>query len=801
MVMFIWTMLNKFMWKDKINENSESETELLEKKTNLKNNLALALDENIETPKASFSSTRWWSEEKDYEYILTHAQPTDGWLWYRENLLKWLTEYQKEWFVWILREAIELKDDELIRFVIKSLFRYLWIQMLTWLTNQEIDQVVNSLDSFKSPFIVPVEKLWDSSDYLMNQSTWVTNAFKDLALQQVTTMLSVITKRNNLASFEKAIDDKSKWISYKFKTVDWKEKLVKYENWKIAEEQGNRPKLTFVVTQTSTSWDTWPAWMAWIEGNPFALNVVCYPHNQATRAQALQMEEGRWDNVTAIAVKEAFTRIQEKMKECNTPEFKWELQEIIEKKFRSLRKKYWFDIEVTSWSFNSVNQARIDAQSIYQFATSLIWEAIYPDKIKWKETKITPTGNFWHWLWSIYANTGWDIVLSTNDNDAIYNLIKNWRYVMATSEVDSPSVSMIIRYWSNVERLIRMISSSERCRELMTKFEGDWKILEIWEKYLNTNEPNLPKFIEETKKLSIYKDVDVSLRRLLALVEDHPDNIEEIKNTYNYFKTNDAWFKLTEEEHQKIKDLKINSYKVSITDELQTIRNTWLKYNRLICPHTANALCTSQKYRDDPENEDKKNNPILISETASPWKFLASIATALTCEDQSKMEWEYRELRKFETSKKWVEKLLKIIKKAYKDNWIKFDESIIPDNLARIYESSFEVDKVVSADEFGQKTLDFTEKYAHNFVNQVEDLPGEKLIEYMNKYLNYWVKNNDFRALYDRSKLGFIEEVENMLKLPEVISNQEDKNKIKLLLNEVRNIFNLDSWELEIEDL
>jgi hypothetical protein len=56
------------------------------------------------------------------------------------------------------------------------------------------------------------------------------------------------------------------------------------------------------------------------------------------------------------------------MKACNNIDFKQKLQEILEEKFRTLREKYGFDIDVSSGSFNSVNIGRIDAQSIYHSA-------------------------------------------------------------------------------------------------------------------------------------------------------------------------------------------------------------------------------------------------------------------------------------------------------------------------------------------------------------------------------------------------------------------------------------------------
>ncbi len=193
----------------------------------------------------------------------------------------------------------------------------------------------------------------------MNETTWPTDAFKDLALQQIPTMLSIITRRKNTEAVKQALENEKNGITYKFEQVGGKEKLVKYINNNEApeEEQGNRPKISIVITQTSTSGDTWPAGWAWIQGKDFVANIIWFPSHEATQWQIGQMKNLEW-NVTSIAFEEAFTKIQEQMKACNNIDFKQKLQEILEKKFRNLREKYGFDIDVSSGSFNSVNIGR-----------------------------------------------------------------------------------------------------------------------------------------------------------------------------------------------------------------------------------------------------------------------------------------------------------------------------------------------------------------------------------------------------------------------------------------------------------
>lgn len=645
---------------EKLNWNNE-ELNNAKDVSRLQSKLKMIFQEkNPENPKSHFTSTRWWNEQqRDYEYALSHAQPENKWLWYREVFTeKLMTKEQQNEFIQVLRDAIELKNYELVQEIVKTAFRYLWTKMWTWLSNEEIEEIVNSLDSFSSPFIVPVEKVWEDWIYLINESTWPTDAFKDLALQQVTTMLSVITKKKNNLAIDKALDEKNQWISYEFKTINWEEKLIKYKNWVEEKEQWNRPKISIVITLTSTSWDTWPAWWAWIEWRDFVANIIWFPAFEATQWQVWQMLNLKW-NVLSVPFKQAFTAIQEDMKKCNNPEFKANLQKILEEKFKELRKEYGFDIEVSSWSFNSVNIWRIDWQSIYHSVALMVAKAQNPE-ITWDVIEVIPSWNFWHTTGALQAKDmmWWidDIIVSTNENDAIYKLIKTWEYKMAETEISCPSVSMIIRYGSNVERLLRMITSPERCAELMEKFEN-------W------------------------------------------------------------WIKLTKEEHQKLKDLWLKTYKVNIDWELATIRDLWLNHDRLICPHTANAYHASIQHK--LTYPDVKNT-ILVSETASPWKFLAATAVALTYDFPKKMAFEYEKLRKIENTNEWKEKLLKMITDAYAKHWKIFDENMIPQDLREIYKKWINMWEVQDSKDFWDLTLKFVDNIWDMFTQQTKNIINRK---------------------------------------------------------------------------
>lgn len=696
-----------------------------------------------ENPKTILTSTRWNNEKRDYKYALTHAQPEDRWLWYREVFTKKLmSEEQQSKFVWILKEAIKTKDPNFIREVVKTGFRYLWTKMWTWFTHDEIEEIVNSLDSFKNPLIVPVEKLWDEWIYLINESTWPTDAFKDLALQQVTTMLAIITRKKNIKAVKQAIQEKEEWFSYKFvKNIEgWKKELVKYnKNWEKAQEQWNRPKISIVITQTSTSWDTWPAWWKWIELKKFVANIIFFPWLEATQWQIWQMLRLKW-NVISKAINKAFSEIQEKMKNCNTPEFKKELQKRIESKFTKLRNEYGFDIDVSSWSFNSVNIWRIDWQSIYHSLALMIAKAQNPE-INWDVNEAIPSWNFWHTTWVLQAkDMMWWIdktIVSVNENDAIYKLIKTWRYQMALDEISSPSISMIIRYWSNVERNLRKITTPERCSELMRTFEFDWKIIEIWMKYFyNKNDDgkyeekeiiDLEWFEKEIKLIERKENkkfewlYDFFMYNYYTPLNNEKDDIWK-KDKFKELAEN-SWIQLTQEEHQKLKDLWLEAYRVVSALELETIRKVWLKHDRLICPHTANAYYAAEQYKKENPNDTK---PILVSETASPWKFLTSLAVALTYEEKEIMAYEYEKLRKTENTKEWKDELMEMIIQAFKYNSKEFNEEMIPEDLREIYEKWIEDFEMHNPGDINKLTLDWVDNIWWMFVDQVKELIEEE---------------------------------------------------------------------------
>ena len=458
---------------------------------------------------------------------------------------------------------------------------------------------------------------------LIDETQGPTDAFKDLALQQLTAMVASDVERENTLAIARA----------------------------KAGERGQ--KLTFIVTQTSTSGDTGPAGGAGIEGLPYMLNVIGFPAGEATYGQIGQMLRLH-DNVSSIPMTEAFSAIQESMKAGNNESYRAAIQEAIRSALGDIVEQYGMEIVVQAGSFNSVNPARVDGQTIYHVTAALIAEAkgLAPEGID----EVVPSGNFGHALSVVLARRILGeggihtIIASTNENDAIYCLIRDGRYRKADSEVSSPSVSMIIRYGSNVERLLAYVLGTERTREVMDVFESGGEVV------------------------------------------------------------------LSPSELDRIESLGLGTSRVTVAEELGTIRQVWLRRNRLICPHTANAYHSALQLRD---KVGATGRNIFISETASPWKFLAAVATALSCEDESDMPARYAELRHLETTREGVQTLIEMIRTAYVQAGRTFRDDMIPEDLRSIYAEGFTLPPVESASRFAAITVERVQAYADVFAGQV----------------------------------------------------------------------------------
>jgi len=188
-------------------------------------------------------------------------------------------------------------------------------------------------------------------------------------------------------------------------------------------------KINIVV---ATSGDTGAAAIDAIKGKNNVNIFVLHPNNRISSVQRKLMTTGKEKNVFNIAVEGSFDDCQNLVKEMFTDKI--------------------FANEIKMSGVNSINWARIIAQSIYYFYTYFLIED-NKEPINFS----VPTGNFG----DVYAGylakkIGLPInkfVVATNQNDILHRAITNGTYnVENVAETISPS--MDIQIASNFERLI-----------------------------------------------------------------------------------------------------------------------------------------------------------------------------------------------------------------------------------------------------------------------------------------------------------------------------------------------------------
>jgi threonine synthase len=576
-----------------------------------------------------------YNVSEEYQNTLTRSKPDDSWLWFRlPDSIRWcLSKEELNNLEHKVKSAFSLsvEDSGACREIIKEVFVDLWVSLETWFTREQIEDVVSGLDSFSDDLIVPIEELGDNN-YLLNEFYGPTGAFKDIALQMLTYMVSIVVEEQNKASIQKAKEG---------------------ERWQ---------KLRFLVNLTSTSWDTWPASGAGIEWKKFVVNVIGFPAHESTFSQIWQMVALK-DNVLAIPMKESFSDIQSAMVDGNNDEYKAELLSVIQEEFSDLIEKYGFEIEVDSGSFNSINPGRIDGQMVYH--TYWLLQARARGIIKDGEEiiEVVPSGNGGHVYSVLQARLMGKVdgptIVTCNKNDMFYKIFEEGRFKKIESDVHQASVSMIIQYPNNMIRLFSYAFWPIRAKEISdTFFAGKEVVLSVTE------------------------------RKILR------------------------------------EKLKIYCYRIESEEELKTVSKTLLQYGKLVCPHTANALAWLKKYRDEYQDTD---TPALVSETASPWKFLAASGSALgyNPDSQESMMKLYDEFRKKERTKEWCVELLDIINKRYMEDSDCSLEGMLPGYLSDIYTNWYELPEVRSAENFHDDTLVFVKEYVPMLKRQVGELLKE----------------------------------------------------------------------------
>ena len=225
-------------------------------------------------------------------------------------------------------------------------------------------------------------------------------------------------------------------------------------------------KINIVV---ATSGDTGAAAIDAIKGKKNVNIFVLHPHNRVSSVQRKLMTTGKDENVFNIAINGNFD-------DC---------QNLVKSMFADKN----FSNEIKMSGVNSINWARIIAQSVYYFYSYFLIED--------KETPINfsvPTGNFG----DVYAGylakkMGLPInklIVATNQNDILHRAISRGRYeVEKVAETISPS--MDIQIASNFERLIYDLNNGDDSltAKVMNdiKEKGNYKIDQEKLDKINTN--------------------------------------------------------------------------------------------------------------------------------------------------------------------------------------------------------------------------------------------------------------------------------------------------------------------------
>ena len=213
----------------------------------------------------------------------------------------------------------------------------------------------------------------------------------------------------------------------------------------------------------ATSGDTGPAALETFK-NRDRVRVACmYPEGGTSDVQRLQMITEDADNLKVIGIHGDFDDAQAALKSLlGSEQFKATLKE----------KKIYLS------AANSVNFGRIIFQIIYHIHAYL--ELVRRDEIELGAPiyLAVPSGNFGNALGGYYAiKMGLPIeklLISTNNNDVLSDLINHGRYDFRNSSV-TPTLSpaMDILKASNVERVLFDLFGAERTRELMKQLDDE----------------------------------------------------------------------------------------------------------------------------------------------------------------------------------------------------------------------------------------------------------------------------------------------------------------------------------------
>jgi threonine synthase len=235
----------------------------------------------------------------------------------------------------------------------------------------------------------------------------------------------------------------------------------------------------------ATSGDTGAAAIDAIKGKKNMNIFILHPHNKISIVQRKLMSTVKDKNVFNIAIEGNFDDCQNLVKSMFS-----------DKEFSS---------SINMSGVNSINWARIIAQSVYYFYTYFLLNNNKPINFS------VPTGNFG----DVYAGylskkMGLPIdklIVATNQNDILHRAITNGRYE-AETVVQTTSPSMDIQVASNFERLIYDLNNQNDLEtdKIMSDIKDNGKFIISQEKLIKIKKDFLSAYIKETEVLRIIKE-------------------------------------------------------------------------------------------------------------------------------------------------------------------------------------------------------------------------------------------------------------------------------------------------------
>ena len=245
----------------------------------------------------------------------------------------------------------------------------------------------------------------------------------------------------------------------------------------------NNKNINVVV---ATSGDTGAAAIDAIKGKKNMNIFVLHPHNKVSLVQRKLMSTVKEKNVFNIAIEGNFDDCQNLVKSM-----------FADKEFSNL---------INMSGVNSINWARIIAQSVYYFYTYFQIKDDRPINFS------VPTGNFG----DVYAGylskkMGLPInklIVATNQNDILHRAISKGKYE-AETVLETNSPSMDIQIASNFERLIYDLNDFDdhETQKIMSGIKEDGKYIIPEDKMKKIDRDFLSASINENEVLDIIKEV------------------------------------------------------------------------------------------------------------------------------------------------------------------------------------------------------------------------------------------------------------------------------------------------------